>query len=175
MGNRSGTNTNEFFKNLANEMEKQGNRATQYPLFYVYEKEEFWVDNDADSDRVAFYDPNNTELTDEKEDEDGNIWKFDGNWNGEWKNEETGETLDYYDAEEKFGIRKLHLKTIDKPAVNVGPFFTEKEAKEHIRLNYYHYKEPFIYVNSAWRNPEMQEVMHKIFELAGKDIPSQYR
>src|SRR4051812_28527897 len=101
-----------FINGLTESMETQSNRATQYPLFYVYEKEDVWVDGDASSDRVTFVNDEGSETT-EEEDDDGHIWTFDGDWSGEWKCEETGETLDEDEAMEKFDLRRINIKEVD--------------------------------------------------------------
>src|SRR5689334_12937605 len=98
----------QFINGITDNMEMQSNRSTRYPLFYVYEKEEIAVDGDGYADRIAFYNPTTTNLTDEEEDENGNIWKFDGDWSGQWKCEETGEVIEEHEAEEKLELRKLY-------------------------------------------------------------------
>jgi hypothetical protein len=140
-------------------MSKQSNRSTQFPLFYVYEKEEIWVDGDASSDKTVFVNEEGDDTT-EEQDENENTWVLEeGNWADKWKCKETGEEIDGYEAEEKFKLHRCSVKIVDKPVVNVGPFFTEEAARNHITSNNYHYNEPFIYVNSAWRNWEMQEYL----------------
>lgn len=163
-----------FINGLTESMETQSNRATQYPLFYVYEKEDIWVDGDASSDRIAFTNDEGSE-TNEEEDSDGNVWKFDGDWSGDWRCEDTGETIDEDEAIERFGLRRINLKEIDKPVVDAGPFLTEAAAQRHIDTNSHHYNKPYIYVNSCFRNYEMQGLLQLLFALAGKEVPSQYK
>lgn len=163
-----------FINGLAEAMATQSNRGTQYPLFYVYEKEEVSVSSDGSADRIIFVTDDYSEVT-EYEDEDGNLWKCEGSGWGTWRCEGKDEELEDYEVEEKFGLTKVYLKEIDKPVVDAGPFLTEAAAQRHIDANYYHYNKPYIYVNSAWRNYEMQGLLQLLFALAGKEVPSHYR
>lgn len=47
-------------------------------------------------------------------------------------------------------------------------FFTAKACQSHIDLNHYHYTEPIVYLNSSWRNPEMEMVSEFLCNLTGK-------
>ena len=49
-------------------------------------------------------------------------------------------------------------------------FFTAKACQEHIDANHYHYREPINYLNSGWRNPEMELVQEFICGLIGKKM-----
>lgn len=165
----------EFLESLTKEMTEQSNRMTQYPVFYVYEKKELWVDGDDSATRLMFVDEEGQETT-EQEGEDGNLWeKVDGEWQTDWINQGTKEQIDSYEACDRFELRLIHVREEDVPVVDVGPFFSEKAAQQHINSNDYHYRKPFIYVNSAWRNYELQEVLQLLFTLVGKEIPSQYK
>jgi hypothetical protein len=161
----------QFIKEIAEAMKMQSHRMTQHPLFYVYEKEDRWANDDGDYDRIAFVNDEGNE-TDQEEDEDGNTWMCS---DGQWTCDETEETIDEYEAMRKFSLRKVALKEVDRPVVDVGPFLTEQGAENHIRANGYHYNKPFVYVNSAWRNEEMQGLLKFIFEVAGVPVPSQYK
>jgi hypothetical protein len=165
--------TQNFINDLARKMSTQEIRATQFPLYYVYEKEDLWVNED-NFDRVGFANDEGLKIT-EIQDEEGNTWQLDKDNFNEWVCIETEERISDIDAEDKFGLKKVYIKEVSKPVVNVGPFLTEEAAKKHIEANYYHYNEPYIYVNSAWRNYEMQELMQIIFELAGVETPNWYK
>jgi hypothetical protein len=139
----------KFFKDLAERMTKQDNRATQYPLFCIYQTEEREVNEGDDYDRIVYYNDDYSEIasfTEYNEDE----------------------------IPQEFYHRAL-LKEFSVPVESVGPFFTEKAAQDHIDANDYHYTKPYIYVTSAWRNYELQTTMKLIFELAGMEIPSCYK
>lgn len=50
-------------------------------------------------------------------------------------------------------------------------FLTAKTAEEHLKLNYYHYhKDADVYLNHAWRNPEMELVSELLCGLVGKEL-----
>lgn len=56
-------------------------------------------------------------------------------------------------------------------AVYVNHFLTAKAAEEHLRLNHYHYhKDADVYLNHAWRNPEMDTVSTFLCNLVGKEM-----
>ncbi len=46
-------------------------------------------------------------------------------------------------------------------------FFTSKACQEHIDANHYHYKNPRVFLNHAWRNPEQELVSRFLCELSG--------
>jgi hypothetical protein len=50
-------------------------------------------------------------------------------------------------------------------------FLTSKAANRHLELNHYHYhKNADIYLNHAWRNPEMELISTFLCGLIGKEI-----
>jgi hypothetical protein len=56
-------------------------------------------------------------------------------------------------------------------AFYTNAFFTESEAKKHLERNYYHYHEKAdVYLNHAWRNPEMEVISKFLCGLVGKEI-----
>jgi hypothetical protein len=149
-------------KNMAETMAKQDGRLTQHPLFYVYQKVEVGVDRRMDFDYIERL--------------------FDGDVRG-WSGDLCENCLEIYkedgmealpEVNTDCGCELIYLKTEDEPCMDVGPFFTEEEAQRHIDANHYHYKKPFIYVNSAWRNPEMQTLLKTIFGVAGIEVPRNY-
>jgi hypothetical protein len=165
----------QLLSDIVDQMIKQDNRATQYPLFYVYEKQELWVDGDDSATRLMFVNCEGDEV-DEIDFNDKELWKkVDGEWETDWHCDETDETIDQLEACDKFDLRLIHVREEDVPVVNVGPFFTEEAAEAHIKFNSYHYRKPFTYVNSAWRNYELQELMKIMFTMMGKEIPSCYK
>ena len=53
--------------------------------------------------------------------------------------------------------------------VYLNHFLTAKSAEEHLKLNYYHYhKDADVYLNHAWRNPEMDMISEFLCSLVGK-------
>jgi hypothetical protein len=47
----------------------------------------------------------------------------------------------------------------------VGAYLTSKAAQKHIEENSYHYDKPFIFVESFWRNKEMQTLRNLLMSL----------
>lgn len=58
--------------------------------------------------------------------------------------------------------------TMEKTYKNT--FLTAKACQEHIDKNHYHYNKPKVYLNHAWRNPEMELVSKFLCSLVGKEI-----
>ena len=87
------------------------------------------------------------------------------------------EDWDYEDSEEEDGQVSYYVVE-RKPNLMAGFFFTHQACKDHIQANHYHYDNPKPYCISAWRNPELQGVMHHLIHKEGidnKDIPSHYK
>lgn len=143
-------------KKIGEKMVKQHNRMTQYPLFVIMQKvkrygEQGWC-NEAER----------------KSDLDEDLF-----CESCAKKQDDGEAPDYCEACDSSCFVWFNWE--DEIVDNVGVFFTEEECEEHIRLNGYHYTKPSSYVVSAWRNPEMQEVMRHLITLSGSEIPSHYK
>lgn len=151
-----------FAKQLALEMTKQDNRSTQFPLFYVYEKHPISVPPMDDYDYEERYFNGDTRGTTDDLCTDCAV---------KYNNDEDLPDINEFDC----ACSVLRIKEDDRPAIDTGPFFTEKMAQAHIDANSYHYNKPFIYVNSAWRNYEMQMFMTFIFNLADMEVPACYQ
>lgn len=55
--------------------------------------------------------------------------------------------------------------------VYINCFFTAKEAQAHLDSNYYHYHvNADVYLNHAWRNPEMDLISEFLCSLIGEKI-----
>lgn len=89
-------------------------------------------------------------------------------WWDAWEEGSTFNTdlIDY--LEEKFPDLKESSYSIEHKYQNA--FFTSKGCARHIELNDYHYANPKVYLNHAWRNPEMELVSIFLCSLVGKDI-----
>jgi len=139
-------------------MIKQDNRATQYPLFVIQDQIRKWVEVDADYDErerteeIKEYFLCNlchTLSADDKElPPECEMCEEDA--------------FDHYVLEWEFKISQA------------GVFFTENAIDTHIAENRHHYRNPRSYVISAWRNPEMQALMRQTVNIGGKVIPSHY-
>lgn len=147
----------EFLSEIGKKMISQNNRMTQYPLFVVQEKYEFFVGSDGNWDGYHRKGDHDSELfcdSCKKIRDDG------------------GEVPDNCNGCESECF--WHYEEIDLFRLEAGVFFTAEACEEHIRLNNYHYNQPRSYAISAWRNEEMQSVMQYLCTLAG-DIPSHYK
>lgn len=139
-------------KDIGHEMAKQDNRATQYPMFAVYEIVEVPSINVTGDGR--YYSPDGCTCGEQKGVADKEDDDFDPAMHDE--------TCVYW-IEEKL-----------QPNLNPGIFFTAEACQAHIDANHYHYNKPVVYGIGSWRNPEMQLVQQHILEVAGEKIPSHY-
>lgn len=143
---------------IGEKMVVQNNRATQYPMFCVYEIKERSVPNGfgeskrKDSDWVNQEDfcetclelfENDNKLPDQCDDCDPECF-----WNCE-------ESLE--------------------PNLLAGVFFTAEACQKHIDENHYHYNKPVVYGIGSWRNQEMVSVIKFILETAGVEVPHFYK
>ena len=140
------------------EMSTQDNRATQYPMFIVVEDVDRPVPSELSDGRHRVSEPDYGSLCENcirEMDEDG--------------------FLDNEDCDECADDCFWWYKREQEPNLMAGVFFTAKACEDHIRANSYHYNNPKSYGISAWRNPEMEEVMKHLISSAGKEVPSHYR
>jgi hypothetical protein len=145
-----------IIKAIGEEMNRQDNRATQYPLYVVQETKE--------------------EVTHE----DFSDYEICVNVDGEKMDEESL----CEDCESAFELKnpcvgcgfkqRLPVKEERVFALRAGVFLTAKACDEHIAANRHHYTDPKSYAISAWRNEEMQNVMRFVSSQGG-DIASFYR
>lgn len=147
----------ELIKEIGHKMANQDNRATQYPMFCVYEiversvadgqgesrrKDMDSIDLDDLCEKCAKLHEDGEDLPDQCDDCDSDCF-----WN----------------CEEEL-----------EPNLQAGVFFTAEACQKHIDENHYHYNKPVVYGIGSWRNPEMVEVMKYILTVAGEKIPSFY-
>lgn len=134
--------TPEKLTEIANELQTQNNRITADPLFCVFEKE-----------RIFGIDPNYSDLFEWLDCSGDSVYA-------------AGLTED--EAEER-GFHKVHYIYRDR---FVNAHFTEKAAKEHIKINGHNLESPFIYVTSLWCCEEMKAIRNALanqsLELAGQ-------
>lgn len=144
-----------FFENIAREMTTQGNRATEFPLFCIYQKEKIPAPEDI-AEFSEWHNSDRQKTIDENEiDETIKEYLYENPEEEELK-------LDNEAYLEKMGYEKVFYNVRDVP-VSGQVYLTEKAAQHHIDCNSYHYHEPFIYVEAAWRNPELQMIMQLMF------------
>jgi len=145
----------DFLINLAGELLIQDCRATADPLYCVYQEalvikadgyggQEGWLDDEG-------------RLVDDK-----HIQETVKDYRSEYTIQ--GAKLSDEEILEELRYKKVQY---DWEQVPVGGqvYFTEKAAHEHIAMNHYHYRKPFVYVESAWRNPEIEKLRKIIIGL----------
>ena len=170
----------EALSRMAKNMHTQDNRITANPIFCVYQKEE----RPAEEGRYqCFY----------TEDHDHRLDAGDNDELVEWFKKNQQEILDSYDvtkeeldtvmeehdmfmADEIVELLKLqrHEYDIVDVAVTGQYYFTEEACHRHIKANSYHYTEPHSFVESAWRNPEMQLLREVVMSLhVPEEVPAE--
>lgn len=134
----------EQIKQFLQKMVYQDNRATAFPFFYVIRTE---VEDSApleSCDFTRWYWQDSTFDTFE-----------------EFKKYLNENCLD--DAEKRTALDEVIKYGIKKRWENRGMFLTETDAKEHLRLNHYHYSHnAHDYVCHAWRAPELKEFFENL-------------
>lgn len=145
---------NEKLQKISKNLKNQDNRITADPIFYVQEEKTIWgIDSD--------YDPEWTWIDSEEGQEvDEDAWPhleiIEEDWIGEKEEVEKAKKIldsDFglcFDTCKKVGYIKFY--------VNVQPFFTEKAAQDYIDYNRHRLENPRIYVASAYRNDEWNDV-----------------
>lgn len=147
----------DFLQKLGKRMSEQSNRATQYPLFCIEEEIKAYGDKEWCNE------------AERREESNGGLCDA-----CEYKENNNEDLPDYCDdCDESCFVWFNWEKRIN---TDDGSFFLTEEAVEsHIALNDHHYREPRSYVISAWRNPEIQELMRTVFSIAGIEVPSCYK
>lgn len=144
---------------MSNAMAVQDNAGTANPLFCVYQKEKVMVP-EGYGDGVHWHDGDGNFIDEEDIDDDETIKEY-------CEEHPEDKDLDAEDILKKLGYEKFYYKIEDVPAPDGQVYFTHESAQEHIRRNHYHYHEPFVFVNSAWRNDEMQLLMDVVAAITG--------
>ena len=63
-------------------------------------------------------------------------------------------------------LRNAHEYGISYRWENKQMFLTETDAKDHLRLNHYHYSpDAYVYICHAWRAPELLEFFKCLFDF----------
>lgn len=173
----------DFLKSLQYEMLTQDTVGQASPRFWVIMQEEkdYWVEDSCDG--MFIYDcySGDTLFEGELYSEEFKKWFVD------FINNETGNMINNienfidisfeYDEEEFYisNIKDLKEFLNVKCGIDVSigyyriyddikkdtMFLTYREAKEHIRKNHYHYRQPHPYAMTAWRSPQVE----KLYEI----------
>jgi len=167
---------------LATEMTTQDMRCTKMPhMFQVREKIEIaaysgcgevaWVDDEGDTLRdeeeireyiIEYLFENDSECFDEDDVESKKLAQS-----------KVDEMTDLYDlvqflCDDDVCHRQWREIEVTDSHKYGNTFFTAKACQEHIDKNHYHYTKPDVYLNHAWRNPEMELVSEFLCNLIGK-------
>lgn len=160
----------QFLKDLANEIKSQHNRATAMPYFYVIKKTKRVVGMDASySDDTVFVDTSSGDYSEFKTEEEAIQYEMKGRGIGRAFAEKVVE-----ENYEKFGVLEYEEKH--------NMFLTYKGLLKHMELNGHNldrgisypshpFKESntlYSYVEHAFRNPEMEQLMKIIMKFADK-------
>lgn len=76
----------------------------------------------------------------------------------------------YYCDAMGYSVRAYDLVRGAPITLNQPVFLTNKSIEDHINRNSHHYSDPSVYVDQAWRNPDMELIYEFFSELIGKDL-----
>lgn len=160
-----------MIKNLQNIL-TQDHLATADPAYIVFEKQEIIVDGNYDFDKVTYICGNDREIEMPEElflrleEEyyqaiDCRTEKYDSNGNRLNFEIPLDPLLDKDFL--PMDYEKLYIKYIDK---FVQAFFIRQNAENFIAANAHNLNKPFIYVESAYRNYEWQDIREFLIDKA---------
>jgi hypothetical protein len=152
---------------LATEMTTQDPRGTKMPhMFQIrdWKKQYDWGLNGNTHIWVGDYGEEIETLDEFKEYLENNGIDIPENIEDVWN--------EHWDMEDFLEEKNIVLKQCSYSLVPeyTNHFLTAKAGEEHLRLNDYHYhKDADVYLNHAWRNPEMEMVSEFLCGLVGKE------
>ena len=154
---------------LATEMTTQDPRATRMPhMFQIrdWKKVYDWGLNGDTRIWVGDYQEEIETLDDFKEYLESHGIEYDESQLTELWNDDRDFGLPDWIEENCQNLREC---SYSMEPVYVNHFLTAKSAEEHLKSNYYHYhKDADVYLNHAWRNPEMDTISEFLCSLVGK-------
>ena len=146
---------------IGEEMNKQDNRATSFPIFVIQERKKEICHDDLSEGQMAIGEEGD-ELDEEELCEECKL-KFDCSDS----NDESCVTCGY--------CKVLPYREVESFNLRPGVFLTAKACNEHLAVNHYHYdKSARSYAVSAWRNPELMTVMTYLSSLSNAGVPKDY-
>ena len=152
---------------LATEMTTQDPRGTKMPhMFQIrdWKKQYDWGLNGDTHIWVGDYDEEIETLDEFKDYLENNGFGIPENIEDIWN--------DHWDMEDWVESNNIELKQCSYSLVPeyTNHFLTAKAGEEHLRLNDYHYhKDADVYLNHAWRNPEMEIMSEFLCGLVDKE------
>lgn len=162
----------QTFNQLASEIAQQDNLGTQHPIFVVYDWDEIIIDSNHGSGDMKFlYKPEEYSYEDcvlmTAEEKEAQIQELIDEASLEYKEGEVPEEVlirsQYEDLFEEVDVQRV------RRFINV--FLTREAAQQFIDQNRYHYNEPHIFVDSAWRNDQLKSLIQAVFEASGTTVP----
>ena len=132
------------FARIGENLRTQDNRITSHPVFVVFQKEEMVVSEEFHHDRIAW------------------VWEC-GDGEVEDRTARRLEAL-HQGCRDTRGYSRYAMKSIKR---FVTACFTEDGCKDYLRQNGHNLNEPFIYVDSAYRNDEWQVIRNWLMTVGG--------
>jgi hypothetical protein len=165
-----------FLKELAIELKTQDRVATAKPVFYqvMEDKRIVGFDPDYSDQLVLLIGDEYDQFTDEELEEAKEF--YINHWIDEEDNEKIQEVESASNLEKLKEVIEQHDKTdctltaYQDESVYHNAFLTKKACELHISRNGYHYNNPRIYVNHAWRNPELERLLEIVEKFADIEI-----
>ena len=150
-----------MLEEIKQRLNTQDNRATKDPIFIVYDWEKIPSHRDY-TDKWEYVDAEDGDIIGDTKKElvkyvEDNIHHFPKNIS-----ELSGDEFVEWLESKGYQIHKFYYLE-RRSFVNV--FFTEKSADDYIEQNKHHFSSKIhTYVNSLWRNPEMQYIRNSLKE-----------
>lgn len=125
-------------KEFINKYFNQNNYGTRFPIYFCIRDYEYYPCPEGTGDRQEFLDRDSNEIISH---------------------------LEYTVLSEKEQDNYEEVESKKYP-VDKGVFLLEEEAKQHLKVNHYHYSnEAHIYCHHMWRSPETEEFLNNLKEL----------
>lgn len=149
----------KIIKEFLTKMKTQDNRSTGQPYFFVIRNER-WLPSTGDHSGDSGPGPSLR-----------TVWVYNADAHVEYESEE--EVIKAIEEEEGLTEQEVEDMLEDdytechliRVWEHKGMFLTETDAKEHFSRNRYHYSEnAHVYVDHAWRAPELEGFLNSLFK-----------
>ncbi len=165
---------NQMINNLQSIL-TQSHSMTSDPVYVVYSKQEIIVDGDYDYDKIVYIRSNRSGEYDELDYE--YFQELESAYNNATDYHITtvdseGEQVEYpfpddpFNDEEKFDPDQWEQKFIKLIDRFEQAFFIWENAQRFIENQSHNLREPYIYAESAYRNPEWQQIRELLIDKA---------
>ncbi len=139
---------------LSTEMKTQDNRYTAMPFMFQVETTEQVAAYEGCGDSIWVHPEGETELKSDDEIREY-VFKHLSKENTPEKAKSILDDMDEYECEEWLEEHEFYQVQVTTENRYQNTFFTARACQAHIDSNSYHYNKPRVYLNHAWRNPEM--------------------